>query len=142
MANKTHFRTGMIADAQKASTAMQASPIATPLQQNGFTAATMAQAATEMTDLQAKAEAAHTAWLQASAALSTRAQTFDQTWSAYCNIVRGLTTDTTTRKTHGVPSPGVKKGPAFKRGPRTAAEPEVTAPAAPTAAPPATTPKA
>jgi hypothetical protein len=102
----------------------------------------MAQAASEMTDLHAKAEAAHNAWLQASAALSTRAQAFDQTWSAYCNIVRGVTTDATTRKTHGVSSPGVKKGPAFKRGPRAGSATTATAQAAPTAAPPATTPKA
>ncbi|MGH7295500.1 MAG: hypothetical protein ACRELB_11230 [Polyangiaceae bacterium] len=142
MAKKTHFRTGMIADAQKASTAMQSSTIATPLQQNGFTAATMAQAASEMTDLHAKAEAAHNAWLQASAALSTRAQAFDQTWSAYCNIVRGLTKDATTRKTHGVSSPGIKKCPAFKRAPRATATATATAPAAPTAATPATPPKA
>jgi hypothetical protein len=108
----------MIADAQKASTAMQSSAFAAKLAANGFTPATMAQEASALTDLHQKAQAAHSAWLQASAALQARAQEFDQLWSSYCNIVRGVTSDTTARKTHGVGSPGVHKGPSFKRGPR------------------------
>jgi hypothetical protein len=135
MADKTHFRSGMIVDAQKAATAMQSSTIAKQLAANGFTAATMSQAASDLTDLQAKAEAARSAWLLASAALSARAQTFDTSWSSYCNIVRGVTTDEVTRKAHGVPSPGVRKGPSFKRGPRKAATKTATAPAAPPAKP-------
>jgi hypothetical protein len=118
MANKNRFTNRMILDAQKASTAMQSSPIAKQLASNGFTPATMAQEASALTDLHAKAEAAHGAWLQASAELGARAEQFDQVWSSYCNIVRGLTPDTTVRKTHGVSSPGIRKGPAFKRGPR------------------------
>ena len=135
MAKKTHFRSDMIGDAQKAATAMQSSTIGKQLAANGFTAATMSQAASDLTDLQAKAEAARSAWLQASAALSARAQTFDASWSSYCNIVRGVTTDDVTRKAHGVSSPGVKKGPSFKRAPRKAATATTTAPAASTAKP-------
>ncbi|MGD0529412.1 MAG: hypothetical protein ABSE49_30015 [Polyangiaceae bacterium] len=129
MAKESHFRSSMITDAQKASTAMQTSSIAKQLKSNGFTSATMAKAASDLTDLHAKAEAARSAWLQASAALQTEAQAFDQTWSSYCNIVRGITPDTTVRKAHGVPSPGQRKGPSFKRGPRKAATTATTAPA-------------
>ena len=129
MAKKNHFSSSMIADAQKASTAMQSSAVAKQLAANGFTPATMAQEASELSDLHAKAEAAHSAWLLASAALQARAQEFDQTWSSYCNIVRGVTSDTTTRTAHGVGSPGIRKGPSFKRGPRKAAT-QAPAPAA------------
>ena len=121
MAQKSWFRSSMIVDAQKAATAMQTSAIAKQLKANGFTAATMAKEASDLTSLHAAAEAARSAWLEASAALSAKAQAFDQTWSSYCNIVRGVTSDATTRKAHGVPSPGVRKGPAFKRGPRVTA---------------------
>jgi hypothetical protein len=78
----------------------------------------MAQAAS---DLHAKAEAARSAWLTASAALQAKAQEFEATWSSYCNIVRGVTSSATVRKAHGVPSPGIRKGPTFKRGPRNTA---------------------
>ncbi|HEY1696420.1 MAG TPA: hypothetical protein VGG39_29865 [Polyangiaceae bacterium] len=139
MAKKTKFRTSMISNSQKAATGMLASPIGPQLQANGFTSATMQQAATDLTSLQSKSAAAHSAWLAASAALSAKAEEFDQTWSSYCNIVRGLTPDTTVRKSHGVPSPGVRKGPTFKRGPRKTATTEATAPTAPAAAT-ATTP--
>jgi hypothetical protein len=115
MPKNNHFRSSMIADAQKAATAMQSSPLAAKLAAMGFTPATMSQAAATLTDLHAKAEAAHSAWLQASAALGTAAQQFDQTWSSYCNIVRGVTSDATTRKTHGVSSPGLRKTPSYKR---------------------------
>ena len=129
MSKKSQFRSGMIVDAQKAATAMQSSPIAKQLKANGFTTATMAQAASDLTDLHAKAEAARSAWLTASAALQAKAQEFELTWSSYCNIVRGITSDETTRKAHGVSSPGVRKGPSFKRGPRKAATTATTAPA-------------
>jgi hypothetical protein len=119
----------MVTYAQKASTAMQSSTIAKQLKANGFTAATMAQAASDLTDLHAKAEAARSALLTASAALQAKAQEFELTWSSYCNIVRGITPDATVRKAHGVPSPGLKKGPSFKRGPRKAATTATTAPA-------------
>jgi len=115
MSKKKSFRSSMIADAQKAATAMQSSPLAAKLAAMGFTPATMSQAAATLTDLHAKAEAAHSAWLQASATLAAAAQQFDQTWSSYCNIVRGVTADATTRKAHGVASPGVRKTPAYKR---------------------------
>jgi hypothetical protein len=133
MPKKTNFRTSMIADAQKAATGMQSSTIAKQLAANGFTPATMAQEASDLTDLHAKAEAAHGTWLQASAALQARAQQFEQTWSSYCNIVRGITKDAATRKAHGVSSPGVKKGPSFKRGPhkKAATAPAPAAPAKP-----------
>ena len=121
MGKKNGFRNSMIADAQKASTAMHTSTIAKQLKANGFTSATMAAEASAMTDLHATAEAARSAWLQASAALQTKAQSFDDVWSSYCNIVRGVTSDETVRKAHGVASPGVKKGPSFRRGPRKAA---------------------
>jgi hypothetical protein len=127
MAKKNHFRSTMITDAQKAATAMQSSAYAKQLAANGFTSKAMAQEASDLTDLHAKAEAARGAWLQASAALQAKAQEFDQLWSSYCNIVRGVTSDTTARKTHGVPSPGIRKGPSFKRGPRKKAA--TTAPA-------------
>ena len=138
MSNKTKFRSSMISDAQKAATAMQTSSIAQPLQTNGFTSATMAMAASDLTALQQKAQAARSAWLQASAALSTRAEAFDQTWSSFSNIVRGVTADETVRKAHGVSSPGVKKGPSFRRGPRKTATSTATAPAATVTAPAAT----
>jgi hypothetical protein len=135
MSKKNHFRSSMIADAQKAATAMQSSSIAKQLAANGFTSATMTQEAAALTDLHAKAEAAHGAWLQASAALTAKAQEFDQVWSSYCNIVRGITADTTTRKAHGVASPGIRKKPAFKRGPRKKATATATAPATTATAP-------
>jgi hypothetical protein len=135
MAKKNAFRSDMIVDAQKAATAMASSPIAKQLKNNGFTAATMAQAASNLTDLHDKAQAAKSAWLQASAALSTAAESFDQTWSSYCNIVRGVTPNETVRKAHGVPSPGVRKGPTFRRGPRKQAATTATAPAAPSSKP-------
>jgi hypothetical protein len=118
MAKKNQFRSDMVTDAQKAATAMQTSTIAKQLKANGFTAATMTQAASGLTDLHAKAEAARSAWLTASAALQTAAEQFELTWSSYCNIVRGVTSNATVRKAHGVGSPGVHKGPSFKRGPR------------------------
>jgi hypothetical protein len=121
MAKTSHFRSDMVSDAQKAATAMQTSAIAKQLKANGFTTATMAQAASDLTDLHAKAEAARSAWLTASAALQTKAEEFDLTWSSYCNIVRGVTSNATVRKAHGVASPGIRKGPTFKRGPRKAA---------------------
>jgi hypothetical protein len=121
MGKKNAFRRGMIPDAQKASTAMQTSPIAKQLKSNGFTTATMAAEASALSNLHAAAAAARNAWLQASAALQTKAQSFDEVWSSYCNIVRGVTSDATTRKAHGVSSPGIRKSPTFKRGPRKAA---------------------
>jgi hypothetical protein len=138
MKHTSKFRMSMISDANKAAAAMPTSSIAAPLQQNGFTAAAMAQAASDLTALHSKASAAHGAWLQASAALAAKAETFDQTWSSYSNIVRGLTTDETTRKTLGVASPGIRKTPAVKRGPRKAKVTTATAPAAPTSPAPAT----
>jgi hypothetical protein len=134
MANKNSFRSDMIVEAQKAATAMATSPIAKQLKTNGFTAATMAQAASNLTDLHDKAQAARSAWLQASAALQSAAATFDQTWSSYCNIVRGITPSETVRKAHGVPSPGAHKGPMFRRGPRKKAT-TATATAAPSVKP-------
>jgi len=121
MAKKSQFRSGMIVDAQKAATAMQSSTIAKQLKANGFTAATMTQAASDLTSLHAAAEAARSAWLTASAALQTKAQEFELVWSSYCNIVRGIAPSATVRKAHGVASPGIRKGPTFKRGPRKAA---------------------
>jgi len=121
MTNKSQFRSEMIVDAQKAATAIKTSTIAKQLKANGFTTATMVQAASDLTDLHAAAEAARSAWLTASAALQTKAQEFELTWSSYCNIVRGVTSNATIRKAHGVPSPGIRKGPAFRRGPRKAA---------------------
>ena len=134
MGKKNRFRSSMVADAQHASTAMQSSAFAKQLAANGFTPATMDQEASAMTDLQAKAQAAHSAWLLASAALQTRAEQFGQLWSSYCNIVRGVTPDTTARKAHGVESPGTHKGPSFKRGPRAKAAP-ATPPAGATSKP-------
>ena len=136
ISTKSKFRMSMITDANKAAAAMPASSIVGPLQSNGFTAAAMAQAASDLTALHAKASAARGAWLQASAALAAKAAQFDQTWSSYANIVRGLTDDETTRKTLGVASPGIRKTPAVKRGPRKAKATTTTAPAAaPTPAP-------
>ena len=95
MTNKSQFRSEMIVDAQKAATAIKTSTIAKQLKANGFTTATMVQAASDLTDLHAAAEAARSAWLTASAALQTKAQEFELTWSSYCNIVRGVTSNAT-----------------------------------------------
>jgi hypothetical protein len=135
MATKNMFRKDMIVDAQNAATAMQSSSIGKQLKTNGFTSASMTQEATDLTDLHQKAQAARAAWLQASAALSTKAQAFDLVWSSYCSIVRGVTPSETVRKAHGVASPGVKKGPQFRRGPRKPAATTATAPAAPVTKP-------
>lgn len=135
MAKKSVFRSSMIANATKAAAAMQSSTIAKQLKANGFTAATMSKAASNLTALHDQMETAHNAWLQASAALSAAAQEFEATWSSYCNIVRGITPSAGVRKAHGVPSPGVRKGPQFRRGPRNKATPAVTAQAAPATKP-------
>jgi hypothetical protein len=134
MTTKTKFRNSMIADAQKASNAMQGSKIGKQLKANGFTSATMKKEADDLTALHATAEAAHSTWLEASGDLSARAQSFEQLWSRYCNIVRGTTQDVQVRKAHGVSSPGVRKGPTFKRAPKKKASTPTTPPAAPPAA--------
>lgn len=134
MTTKTKFRNSMISDAQKAATAMQKSPIASKLKANGYTPAVMTKHANELTALHAAAETAHDAWLAAGEALSEKAEEFDLSWSAYCNLVRGLTTSVPTRKAHGVPSPGLHKGPSYKRGPNKKGSSGATPPATPSPA--------
>ncbi len=127
--NTRHSHSRLVDHALKAAATIAASPIAKQLAANGFTAATMAQAASDLTDLRSKADAARSAAHQATAALAAREKEIEQMVSSFCNLVRALTTDTAVRKALGVSSPGIAKGPRFRRGPRKKAA--TTAPATP-----------
>ncbi len=118
MAKKNRLRTAMISDANKASEAMTASAFAKKLASAGFTPASMAKEAKALQDLRTQIDMAKAQLSVASAALDAKAQQFAQTWSTYCNFVRALIPDVALRAQHGVKSPGVLKGPAFRRGPR------------------------
>jgi hypothetical protein len=48
--------------------------------------------------------------------LGESAREIAATYARYCNLVRALTTDPGLRRVHGVKSPGIRKGPMFRRG--------------------------
>ena len=112
------FRPSMITLALQAAEAMRDSPLASKLKANGFHAASMQKEAAALSDLHTQAVAARNAAVQATANLSQRAEEFATKYASYCNLVRGLTTDSGLRRKHGVKSPGLRKGPLFRRGPR------------------------
>ena len=108
------FRLSMITLALQAAEAMRDSPLASKLKANGFHAASMQKEAAVLSDLHTQAVAARNAAVQATANLSQRAEKY----ASYCNLVRGLTNDSGLRRKHGVKSPGLRKGPLFRRGAR------------------------
>ena len=112
------FRPSMITRALQAAEAMRESPIAAQLKINGFHAAVMQEEAEAMTELRTRAVAAWNAALQATADLGERAGEFTKKYASYCYVVRAITTDAAIRRTHGVKSPGVRRGPMFRRGAR------------------------
>ncbi len=123
---KNAFRMSMVASAQLAEDAMRDTPIASKLKANGFTPATMAKEAQALSTLRTQVQSAKAALVQASAALGARSEEFARMWASYSNLVRALTTDEALRRKHGVKSPGVRKGPMFKRGKRASGSPVVT----------------
>lgn len=75
------------------------------LKANGFTSATMAKEAKELSDLRTQVQAAKSALVQASAALGARSEEFATLWASYSNLVRALTTDVALRRKHGAEEP-------------------------------------
>jgi hypothetical protein len=130
MARPYKFRKSMVSDALKAADALGSSPVASKLKPHGYTPASMTTDARELTELHIRVLAAKAALVQASAALSARGGEFAQKWASFSNLVRGLTSDEALRNALGVQSPGTRKGPLFRRGPR-AKEPEPNAVASP-----------
>ena len=116
--HSSKFRPEMITLALQAAEAMRASPLASKLKANGLHPAIMQTEAEALSALRTAAVVAKNAAVQATADLSARAEEFATRYASYCNLVRGLTTDPGLRRTHGVKSPGVRKGPMFRRGPR------------------------
>ena len=114
-AKKAVFRKSMVPSAMLAEAAMQSTPLAAKLKANGFTPAVMAKEAEELSALHTKVQVAKAALVQASAALSARAEQFGQIWATYSSFVRAFTKDVALRRKHGVTSPGVRKGPMFRR---------------------------
>src|SRR6266567_7372562 len=96
------FRMSMVTSAQLAEQSMRDTPIASKLKANGFTPATMAKEASELSALHTEVQAAKTALVQASAALGARSEKFATLWASYSNLVRALTTDEALRRKHGV----------------------------------------
>ncbi len=115
MSTKTVFRKYMVPSASLAEAAMRTSPLAAKLKVNGFTPAIMAKEAAELTALHTNVQVAKAAMLQASAELAARSEAFTQIWAMYSSLVRAFTRDTALRRKHGVTSPGVRKGPMFRR---------------------------
>jgi hypothetical protein len=120
------FRMSMVTSAQLAAESMRDTPIASKLKANGFTHATMAKEANELSALRTQVQAAKAALVQASAALGARSEEFAAVWASYSNLVRALTTDEALRRKHGVKSPGVRKGPMFRRATRSSGSPVET----------------
>ncbi len=115
------FRPEMITEALQAAEAMRDTPLATKLKANGFTPARMEKEAADLTELQTLAVAARNAAVQATADLAARAGRSAAVLASYANLVRALTVDPGLRRKHGVKSPGLRKGPLFRRprkGPR------------------------
>jgi hypothetical protein len=121
--SKSKFKQSMVSEALKVSEVLGSSPLAPQLGAHGFTPASMANEAKELTQLRTQYLVAKAALAKASGALADRAETFAQFWAAYSNIVRGLTTDEALRKQHGVATLGKQKGPRFHRPPKTASTP-------------------
>jgi hypothetical protein len=122
------FRPSMITRALQAAEAMRDAPIASKLKSNGFNAAAMQKEAQALSDLRTQALDAKNAALQVTAELSVRGEKFAKMFASYCNQVRALTTDESLRRRLGVKSPGMRKGPAFKRPRKTGAEAPSTSP--------------
>lgn len=126
MSKRNVFRMSMVSSALLAEEAMRDTPIAAKLKANGFTPATMAKEAQALSALRTQVQTAKAALVQASAALGARSEEFAKVWASYSNLVRALTTDAALRGKHGVKSPGVRKGPMFKRGKRANGTPAET----------------
>lgn len=129
------FRPEMITLLRQAAEAMRDSPLASDLKLHGLDPATMETHAERLSDLRTRAIAARNAAVEATAHLGGYASETAATYARYCHLVRGLTSDPGLRRAHGVKSPGVRKGPMFRRGPRverdgTEADAEVSARAA------------
>jgi hypothetical protein len=114
-AKKAVFRKSMVPSALLAEVAMQSTPLARKLKANGFTPAVMAKEAEDLSALHTKLQVTKTAMMEASAALAARSEAFAQLWATYSNLVRAFTKDVALRRKHGVTSPGVRKGPMFRR---------------------------
>jgi hypothetical protein len=128
MARRSKFRKPMVTAALVASDALGSSPLASKLKPHGYTPASMATEAEELSQLHVQVQAAKAALAQASAALSARAEEFAQKWASFSSLVRGMTSDEALRGALGVKTPSVRKSPFFRRGPRKPKSGVVTGP--------------
>jgi hypothetical protein len=110
------FRPEMISNLLQAAESMRDSPLASDLKLHGLDPATMAEHAERLCDLRTRATLAREAAVEATQHLGECAREIATTYARYCNLVRGLTTDPGLRRVHGVKSPGIRKGPSFRRG--------------------------
>lgn len=124
MSKKKKSDTAIVAAALEASEMLGKSPLASKLKAHGFTSAQMAKDAQELLKLRAHYDAMKASLAQAGDELAKKIDELAKKFASYANLVRALTEDVSLRAMHGVASPGIQKGPRFRRTPRVQPAPE------------------